>query len=582
MKSSLDNSPPHHSGKEVQTVPDLLTFWLKAKAFQSQRTVNELWLGRPPRFSKSNELKTAPVIAESRTPLWTTHDEDEQILVLGKIQNLRIALRNLNGLEIKGNEVFSFWRHVGRATRRRRYVAGRELREGCLIPNTGGGLCQLSNALYDAALQARFEITERHAHTQTIPGSLAESGRDATVFWNYVDLRFTASHRFRLEVELTSDDLVVRFKAVQRGLHHHSPVHVSRAQTTIGSCISCGQSACARHRKSIYLPTQKTAYLLDDYWPEFDRYIQSIRSDRDAIFLPVDGERVGKANYAWSTHGFRQINQARLTALLRAWNTRRATHGAERQRLRLRYNERLATQFASQISYQHTHLVIMQSLLPYLWRDGHLQGRTFDVLMTGLPSATLQQRLDQVLAAHPESTTLGDFRASESLLIDEVEALTHARKLVTPHSEVAQLFSGKTELLNWIVPDKNPLFRPVTRRNSIALPAATLGRKGIYQLREALRSSNVELILGGPILEDANFWKGFNIRHCTDTDWLNATAVVLPSIVESKPRKLLQAVAAGVPVIASSACGLSHVGRVTTLPTGDVDALRNALVSLLN
>jgi len=556
---------------------DLLAFWCKAKAFQSRHTLDELRLGRPPRFSKGTELTSAPVISESRTSLWTTDEADEQILVLGKIENLRLALRNLNGLEIDANEIFSFWRHVGRASRRRGYVAGRELREGCLIPSTGGGLCQLSNALYDAALQAGFEIIERHVHTQTIPGSLTEAGRDATVFWNYVDLRFKATHRFRIEVRLTSDDLVVRLKAEQRSSHHYSPVQVSGAQTAVGSCLSCGQSSCARHRKSFYVPARKTAYLLDDYWPEFDRYIKSSRNEGDAIFIPIDGECVGKSNYAWSTQGFRQINQARLTALLRAWHTRRATHGADRQRLRLEYNERLARQFAAHIGYQTTHLVIMQSLLPYLWRDGHLQGRTFDVLMTGLPAETLQQRLDQALNIHPESPTLGDFRASESLLLDEKEALTQARKLVTPHSEVAQLFSAKTELLDWIVPDENRLVSRSTRRNSIAFPASTLGRKGVYQLREALKTRDVELILCGPILEAENFWSGFNIRHCHDSYWLNATAVVLPSIVESKPRKLLQAVAAGVPVIASSACGLTHVGSVTTIPTGDVDALRNAL-----
>lgn len=582
VKARVDNSSTGHSRKEVRNPLEILSFWLKVKAFQSRRTVTELSAGRPRRFSKGNELKNAPVIAESRTSLWTTDEANEQILVVGKIQNLRIARRNLDGLEIEANEVFSFWRHVGRASRRKGYVAGRELREGCLIPSTGGGLCQLSNALYDAALQAGFEIIERHAHTKAIPGSLAEAGRDATVFWNYVDLRFKARNRFRIEVQLTSEDLLIRFKAEQRNSPHYYPVQISRDLTTINSCISCGQSTCARHPRSIYAPTLQTAYLLDDYWPEFDRYIQSSRNDDDTIFIPIDGERLGKSNYAWSTEGFRQTNQARLTALLRAWNTRRARHGADRQRLRLKYNERLARQFASQIGYQNSHLVIMQSLLPYLWRDGHLQGRTFDVLMTGLPSETLQQRLDQALNKHPESPTLGDFRASESLLIDEREALTHARKLVTPHSEVAQLFPDKTELLNWIVPNENVFTRRSTVRNSIAFPASTLGRKGVYQLREALNTFDVELILCGPILEDENFWQGFNIRHCNDHNWLNATAVVLPSIVESKPRRLLQAVAAGVPVIASSACGLTHVGSVTTIPTGDLDALRNALLSVIN
>ena len=93
---------------------------------------------------------------------------------------------------VPAGETFSFWKQVGRATRRRGFVAGRELREGCLVANIGGGLCQLSNALYEAALAAGFEIVERHAHSRRVPGSRAALQRDATVFWNYVDLRFRA------------------------------------------------------------------------------------------------------------------------------------------------------------------------------------------------------------------------------------------------------------------------------------------------------------------------------------------------------------------------------------------------------
>ena len=113
-------------------------------------------------------------------------------------------------------------------------------------------------------------------------------------------------------------------------------------------------------------------------------------------------------------------------------------------------------------------------------------------------------------------------------------------------------------------------------------PASTLGRKGAYELREVLKDFDAELVICGPILEDKNFWRGFNIRLSSDSDWAqSATAVVLPSIVENRPRKLLQAVAQGVPVIASAACGLKHVAGVTTFCTGDVDALRTAISSVI-
>jgi glycosyltransferase involved in cell wall biosynthesis len=61
-------------------------------------------------------------------------------------------------------------------------------------------------------------------------------------------------------------------------------------------------------------------------------------------------------------------------------------------------------------------------------------------------------------------------------------------------------------------------------------------------------------------------------------DWLDgARVVVQPAFLEDQPRKLLRAIAEGVPVIATPACGVAHLPGVTTIPAGDVDALIAAL-----
>jgi len=144
--------------------------------------------------------------------LWRAGDAAaERALTMGKVQNLRLAARRIDGAFVPAGSTFSFWKQVGRATRRGGYVDGRELREGCVIPSVGGGLCQLSNALYDAALRAGFEIVERHAHSAVVAGSLASVGRDATVFWNYIDLRFRPKCDVRIEVSIEADALAVRF-----------------------------------------------------------------------------------------------------------------------------------------------------------------------------------------------------------------------------------------------------------------------------------------------------------------------------------------------------------------------------------
>lgn len=113
----------------------------KASLLQLKRGFENLFSARIKLHSFSERLKNSTVIAESKTPLWTESAAQEQFLLAGKVHNLRLAIKKLNNLEIPAGEVFSFWKHIGQANRVRGFVVGRELREGCIIPNIGGGLC---------------------------------------------------------------------------------------------------------------------------------------------------------------------------------------------------------------------------------------------------------------------------------------------------------------------------------------------------------------------------------------------------------------------------------------------------------
>jgi glycosyltransferase involved in cell wall biosynthesis len=77
----------------------------------------------------------------------------------------------------------------------------------------------------------------------------------------------------------------------------------------------------------------------------------------------------------------------------------------------------------------------------------------------------------------------------------------------------------------------------------------------------------------GPVIEQPDFWVGLDVTHAS-ADWLDhAAVVVLPAWIEHWPRRLLQAVAAGVPVIATTSCGLAGISGVTEISPGDIDSL---------
>ena len=194
----------------------------------------------------------------------------------------------------------------------------------------------------------------------------------------------------------------------------------------------------------------------------------------------------------------------------------------------------------------------------------------------------MQERLDFAGSLHPQSSTLGDFRADEKLIEAEMKALRLARKIITPHSEIASLFPEQAVLLDWKIPPATP--RKSTNRKEkpmILFPAATVGSKGAYELREAISGLNIKLITLGANIEDKDFWKGFEVEKGDESRQENIDLVVFPAFVEHKPRRVLRAVAEGIPVIASPACGLENVKGVETVEFGNAKDLRLKIEKIL-
>ncbi|MBK9757870.1 MAG: VanW family protein [Nannocystis sp.] len=571
----------------------------KVRVHQLARTLRDLGSELHP-ASPGDALRGGPLLAESRSRLWTAEDPREWPLEQGKVENLRIAARKLDGLELPAGATFSFWAQIGRPTRSQGFVAGREIREGCIVPAIAGGICQLSNALYEVALRAGLEIRERHPHSRTVPGSQAALGRDATVLWNYIDLRFRSDRPLRLEVLLDAEQLVVRLRG-PAPRHRHLPV----LQDSIAApklehdCHTCGETVCFRHDDPGVAPAGRSAYLVDELWPEFDRHLARVRRRGDLLLLPLDGRMLGRPRYAWSSAGFTALQHPRA-ALLRAFHSRRlAAQGAARQRALLADDDRLALAMARSLPLDVRHLVVAQNLLPALWRHGTLGGRRFEVLLTRLPLADLHARLDRAAAVLKDSPTLADFRAEAWRVDAEQAALAAADRVITPHAGLAARFPGRCERLAWELPRitpepadrpshvhppiaREPADRPSSPRPLIAFPASTVGRKGAWELRAALRALDREVTVwvAGRPLEGPEFWRGLDVREGGECPG-RPDLVVLPAHIEHQPRALLTALARGVPVIASDACGLDPRPGLVIVPAGDVAALRAAIAAAL-
>ena len=538
-----------------------VTFRIKVTALIVVRMFKNFFVYRPSKFPTDRLLKNEPLISSSETDLWNSDDNDENwILTAGKIQNLRIAARQLHGTEVPANEVFSFWKHLGTPAMRRGYVVGREIREGCIVPAVAGGLCQLSNALYDNALKAGFEIIERHKHTRVIKGSLAEIGRDATVKWNYVDLRFRSSHAFRIEIELTPEKLVVNFKSnVAKDSKREIPLRSFVTPSKLNDCYSCGNFECFKHpnknNKKEHISV--TTFILDSNWPEYDEYIKDFAGPKDRMITPTPTDK-------------------RIRSLMIRLSSKLKRNIFSQS---LKLDRRLAGKMMKQIPIESTHVVVSQTLLPFIWKDGALGGRTFDVLMTRLPIGNLHQRLDEAHRKYPDSTTLNDFRADDELIDLENAALTKARHIITPHQEIAGIFTNKSVKLDWKTSVNASPQR--SRGAKILFPGSSLARKGAYEMRQLAKELNLSVKLLGDATEDPSFWNGINIEKTGTAIFDNVALIVYPVYVEHQPRVLLKAITMGIPIVTTSASGLSAGKNVIIVPTCDYDALKQAVTENL-
>jgi hypothetical protein len=571
----------------------MAVFHAKAFLLQRMRGMRNLQQGirrHPQRLDVVADDGRWQELAVSRSALWTDPTPTEQWYQLGKVENLRRAASRIDGVVHEPEAVFSFWQQVGRATSSRGFARGRMLLEGCLIPAVGGGLCQLSNALYQVALDSGAEIIERHTHSRIVPGSATAAGRDATVAWNYIDLRFRHRQRIRLSVKLTTTELVVQLfadssAAIPSTTAAPEPLHVA----PIGSdhaCDSCGKLACHLCVPALVdlWSRRLRAFLLDGAWPEYFDWVSAYHSPNDHLFIPLDGSSWNRPNYLWPLHGFARIHTATLQTLIRAWRSRRlAAQGAERQKALLHGAEQLARAYARDLTPEMDELIVAQNLLPFLWRMGVLGGRRVRVLMQQMPIASLEATLDRAAAAHLESHTLRDFRAEPWLREAETRALDEAAEIITPHAAIARLFPGKARLLPWATTTIARVQRSESnnRPARILFPSSTLGRKGAFELRDVLtelrRDFDFTLLLGGRELEGVGFWADLPVESTRETNLADIDLVVLPTIAESQPRTLLRALAAAVPVITTRESGLHENSGAEFVDVLNVASLRDAI-----
>lgn len=151
-----------------------------------------------------------------------------------KVTNITIACSKINGIIIKPNEVFSYWKLVGSPSKKNGFKEGLVIGRDGFDKGYGGGLCQMANMIHMLVLHSPLKVIELHHHTDALfpdDRRRVPFGTGTSVYYNNVDYRFLNNQDQDVQIlvwvengelcgELRSErPFPYRYKLVEEGHH---------------------------------------------------------------------------------------------------------------------------------------------------------------------------------------------------------------------------------------------------------------------------------------------------------------------------------------------------------------------------
>ncbi|QJD88047.1 VanW family protein [Cohnella herbarum] len=135
------------------------------------------------------ELLTS--IREKQIGVYTTYFNSNN---KNRSHNIKLAAKAINNHYVFPGETFSFNKVVGERSASKGYQRAKVIVRGEVAEGIGGGICQISSTLFNAADRAGMQIVQRYSHSRRVP--YVPPGRDATVSWYGPDFSFQNNYSY--------------------------------------------------------------------------------------------------------------------------------------------------------------------------------------------------------------------------------------------------------------------------------------------------------------------------------------------------------------------------------------------------
>ena len=219
--------------------------------------------------------------------------------------NLKLACEAINGVVIGPGQVFSYNNTLGERTTDKGYRYGPSYANGKTTKTIGGGICQVSSALYYCAMLADLEIQTRENHGYAV--SYVPLGMDAAISWGSLDFCFknTTDHPIRIEASADGGSTTVTLLGTDDKDYYvelEYEVLATYSYDTIYKTMSADNAE--GYKNGDYITEPHTGYSIQTYRCKYDKETkEQISRDQetasyynkcDAVICQISGGTTGE------------------------------------------------------------------------------------------------------------------------------------------------------------------------------------------------------------------------------------------------------------------------------------------------
>lgn len=208
--------------------------------------------------------------------------------------NLRLACESINGITLYPNEVFSYNKALGERTAENGYKPGPSYAGNETVYTYGGGICQVSTALYYCTLLADLEIVERDNHG-FLP-AYAKYGMDAVVSWPNLDFKFSnnTNHPIKIIAEANGGVVTVKLMGTDDKDYYIEMDYVIKSEDPAQTVeVSYPADNDQGYKDGEYIVEPYNGYEIETYKCKYDKQTKALLSkawEATSVYRRRDGK----------------------------------------------------------------------------------------------------------------------------------------------------------------------------------------------------------------------------------------------------------------------------------------------------